>query len=256
MAADGEPERAGEDSPHAWAAEAGAVAHALVDALGDDAFLDGDVGHHLARVRRLRADELVTLADGAGSWRPYRVSEVARGRIVLEARGSVRREPTLVPRLAVAFALTKGDRPDQVVQKLTELGVDRIVPVLARRSVVRWDEDRAHAATERLRRVGREAVEQCRRATLPVVEAPVSSGALAGHPAVLVADRGGGPVEALGPPPGGEWLVVVGPEGGLEADEVAALTPRGRLGVGPHVLRSETAAVAVAAVLCGTRAVR
>jgi len=99
------------------------------------------------------------------------------------AKGSRRADPTtlLVPdgpavvdeypatEVTVAFAPTKGDRPEWVAQKLTELGVDRIVPLRTSRSVVRWEEDRAAKSVERLRRVVREAASQCRRARLPEV---------------------------------------------------------------------------------------
>jgi 16S rRNA (uracil1498-N3)-methyltransferase len=153
----------------------------------------------------------------------------------------------------VAFALTKGEKPELVVQKLTELGVDRIIPVRSERSVIRLDASRAEAAGERWRRIAREAARQCRRARLPAVEELRPLAALAGHPAVVVAERGGGPAAALGSPPGGEVLLVVGPEGGLTGAELEPLAPWARLGLGPHVLRAETAALAAAAVLTGER---
>ena len=143
----------------------------------------GEDGHHLARVLRLRAGETVTAADGSGVWRPYRVAEVAAAGVQLEAAGDIQQEPAPSPRLAVAFALTKGDKPELVVQKLTELGVDRIVPVLAERSVSRPDPDRAAAAAERWRRIAREAARQCRRATLPAIEALAPSPPCPGIPA-------------------------------------------------------------------------
>jgi 16S rRNA (uracil1498-N3)-methyltransferase len=155
----------------------------------------------------------------------------------------------LSPGLEVAFALTKGAKPETVVQQLTELGVDRIRPVRAQRSVVRWDASRAEAAVVRLRRVAREAAMQCRRARLPVVDAPAALAAVAGHPGLVLADPAGDAPATFPPPEGGNWLVVVGPEGGLEPAEIEQLGPRRRVAVGPHVLRAETAAVAVAAAL-------
>jgi 16S rRNA (uracil1498-N3)-methyltransferase len=135
------------------------------------------------------------------------------------------------------------------VQKLTELGVDRIVPVVAQRSIARPSAARAETSLGRWERIVREAGRQCRRATLPVVEPLGPLTGLAGHPGLVVAERGGGPVEALASPPGGEILAVVGPEGGLTAGEVAGLAAWGHLGLGPHILRAETAAVAVATAL-------
>jgi 16S rRNA (uracil1498-N3)-methyltransferase len=224
----------------------------FVDALDDACAVTGDDGHHLARVRRLRVGESVTAADADGRWRPYEVAAVSGHTLDLVAVGDARPEPRGTPRIAVAFALTKGEKPERVVAQLTELGVDRIVPVVARRSVVQWDEARRGAAVERFRRVAREAAMQSHRVILPVVEEIDSLPSLVGHPAVLIAEAGAG-LPPRGAPRGGEWLVVVGPEGGIDSEEVTSLRPVGHLGVGPHVLRAETAAVAVASALALTR---
>jgi 16S rRNA (uracil1498-N3)-methyltransferase len=236
-----------------WAAACPATAHVFLAVLTDRARVEGADGHHLARVRRVRTGETITAADGSGAWRPYVVTEVvtaARGSaLVLSATGGTRVEPERSPKLEVAFALTKGAKPETVVQQLTELGVDRIRPVRARRSVVRWDAARADAAVARLRRLAREAAMQCRRARVPVVDAPVDLSELAGRPGLVVGDPEGRPPTAVPPPAGGAWLVVVGPEGGLEPDEIEQLGAVERVAVGPHVLRAETAAVAVAAAL-------
>ena len=240
-----------------WPADVPAAAHLFVAAADDltgTVEITGEDGHHLARVLRLHPGETVTVADGAGAWRPYEVAEVQpSGTVVLAAAGDADREPVLAPRLAVAFALTKGDKPELVVQKLTELGVDRIVPVIAERSVSRPDPARAAVMEERWRRVAREAARQCRRATLPLVEDIAPLEKRAGHPALVVAERGGASAEELTAPPGGEWLVVVGPEGGLDAEEVEALAPWAKLDLGPHILRAETATIAAAAVLLAGR---
>jgi len=238
--------------PQRWPADVAASAHTFVEsgaALADQLAVAEEDGHHLARVLRLRPGEIVTVADGAGAWRPYRVAGVESAAVALEATGAGEREPALSPRLAVAFALTKGDKPDLVVQKLTELGVDRILPVVAERSVARPAPARAAAAVERWRRVAREASRQCRRARLPAVEDVRPLAELAGHPGLVVAERGGERPDALGVPPGGELLVVIGPEGGFTGPERDGLAPWARLDLGAHILRAETAAIAAAAVL-------
>jgi 16S rRNA (uracil1498-N3)-methyltransferase len=236
-----------------WAAAVPAVAHLFADALEPVLDVAGDDGHHLARVLRVRPGETITVADGSGRWRQYVVATAEGIGVRLEAGGECRVEPELSPRLVMAFALTKGDKPELTVQKLTELGVDRIRPVLAERSVVRLDSERAAAAHRRWQRVAAQAACQCRRARLPGVAelAPLST--LAGHPGLLVADRAASPAGDLAAPPGGEILVVVGPEGGLSEAETEALDPWARIGVGPHVLRAETAALAVAAILAAAR---
>jgi 16S rRNA (uracil1498-N3)-methyltransferase len=233
----------------AWAASASPVAHVFVEGLSDSLDLDGPEGHHLARVLRLRPGEVVTGADGRGRWRPYEVAAVSGAGVRLDARGPGETEPPLTPVLAVAFCLTKADKPDLTVQKLTELGVDRILPVLSARSVSRPEGARAEAAVRRWRRVALEAARQCRRSRLPEVAEIGPLAALSRHPGLVVADHGGQAPSGLGPPPGGELLVVVGPEGGLAPDEVEGLAPWARLGLGPLVLRAETAALAAAAVL-------
>lgn len=244
-----------------WPADVPASAHLFVASaaeLTDALEVGGEDGHHLARVLRLRAGETVTVADGSGGWRPYTVGVVdggpGGGTVRLEAFARADREPATALRLAVAFALTKGDKPELVVQKLTELGVDRILPVVSERSIARPQGAKVAALAERWRKVAREAARQCRRATLPTVEelAPVAT--LAGHSGLVVAERGGDPADRLGSPPGDEILVVVGPEGGLTDSEVEDLKPWARLDLGPHVLRAETAALAAAALLAAGRA--
>lgn len=202
--------------------------------------LDGGDRHHLATVLRLRPGDPLTVADGAGRWRPCRFGPD------LDPRGEVEVEARRVPPVTVAFAPVKGDRPEWVVQKLTELGVDRIVPFAAARSVVRWEGERAQRQVARLRRVAREAAMQSHRAWLPEV-APVATFAeVAAMPGAALAERAGGP-PSLGRP-----VVLVGPEGGWSEEERAAGPPG--MALGDLVLRAETAAVAAGALLCGLRA--
>jgi 16S rRNA (uracil1498-N3)-methyltransferase len=218
---------------------AGATPHVLVDDV-DVPVLDDDALHHLARVRRLRAGGAVTVTDGAGSWRHARFV----GEAGLEAAGPVEVVPRAEPELTVAFALTKSDKPDLVVQKLTELGIDRIVPFRAERSVVRWDDAKAARQHERLRAIARAACEQSHRCWVPVVE-PVTDVAELARRGALRLDQG--PVE-LGP---ADTVVAVGPEGGWTEGERQAL-PRAS-GLGPHVLRAETAAITAGALLGAMR---
>jgi 16S rRNA (uracil1498-N3)-methyltransferase len=234
--------------------------HVFVAALDDVVRPDPADEHHLLRALRVREGEIVTAADGAGTWRTY-AAHPAGGAVELRALGPARRIVRPPVALAVAFGLTKGVKPEVVVARLTELGVDRIAPVTAERSVVRWDDARAATGVERLRRVAREAAVQSRRAALPVVDDVVGLRDLAGHPASLVAVPGAPPALRVvaelgwpGPDPPAEVLAVVGPEGGLTPDEVAALRATAAVGLGPAVLRAETAAVAVAGLLTALRA--
>jgi 16S rRNA (uracil1498-N3)-methyltransferase len=219
------------------------VAHVFVADLADPQLDDAD-RHHLERVLRLRAGEEVTVSDGRGGWR--RCTFGAGGD--LQPEGEVEQRPQPAPAITVAFALTKGDKPELTVQKLTELGVDRIVPFVAARSVVRWDDERAARQVERLRRVAREAGMQSRRAHLPEVAEVADFATVARLPGAVLADAGGQP-PALATP-----AVLVGPEGGWSDEERAAGLPCA--GLGDHVLRAETAAITAAALWTALRAGR
>ena len=207
------PGRAGVDGPAPAAAcpDPLLVAAAALVFVADPAapvVEDADV-RHLLDVLRLRPGEPVVAADGAGRWVPCRIaaSVPAKGSRgadptgLLVPDGPAVAEERLRPEVTVAFAPTKGDRPEWVTQKLTELGVDRIVPLRTSRSVVRWEGERAVRSVERLRRVAREAASQCRRARLPEIADVCRLEDLAGVAGapVALADAGGGP----GPRPAG-----------------------------------------------------
>src|SRR4051794_39478019 len=111
-------------------------AHVFVDDL-DALELADDDHHHLARVLRLRTGDELTASDGAGRWRQCRFGTP------LEPLSPIEFDEPPQPEITIAFALVKGQRPEWIVQKLTEIGVDRIVPFLAERSVVQWDDEKA-----------------------------------------------------------------------------------------------------------------
>jgi len=216
-----------------------AAAHAFVADL-DAPELAAEDRRHLERVLRLRPGEDLTVADGAGRWRHCRFGAQ------LAAVGPVQMEARPEPEITIALALTKGERFEWAVQKLTELGVDRIVPVAAARSVVRWDSERAAHHVERLQRIARQAAMQSRRAWLPVVDPLHSFAAAAAVAGAALAERGAGPPTLRTP------TVLVGPEGGWATDELDAGLER--VGLSPHVLRSETAAVTAGTLLTALRA--
>lgn len=195
--------------------------------------------HHLDRVRRLRPGDPVTVADGQGRWR------LARFGPTIEPDGPVELDPAPAPALTVAFALVKGERPELVVQKLTELGMDRIVLFAAERSVVRWDREKATKQLERLRRVAREASMQSRRCWLPRVDGLSSFDEVVALPGAVAADRHGTPLTLATP------TVLIGPEGGWAPDERARLGAT--VGLGAQVLRAETAALAAGTLLGALR---
>lgn len=207
--------------------------------------LDEADRHHLERVLRLRAGETVTASDGRGGLQVCTFA--AGGR--LEPAGDAAWEPTPLPAIGVGFALVKGEKPEWVVQKLTECGVDRILPFTAERSIVRWDEAKAARNVERLRRVAREAAMQSRRRWLPEVVPVQSFAAVSEAAGAALAD---GDPAAESPDPARWSTVLIGPEGGWSDAERA--TAAGRfVRFGPNVLRAETAAVVAGAVLVALR---
>ena len=198
----------------------------------------------------LRAGERITVADGAGSWRLYAVDAVTPDSLRLGAQGPVTFEPELRPPVGLAIALTKARALETAVARCTELGVASVVPIRTRRSVVRWDAIQATRAVERLRATAREAAAQSRRARVPRIEAVGDLEVVASRRGVVVADRSGAAARALEAPPVDEgWTVVVGPEGGLDPEELARLGDKPRLGLGPFVLKAETAPIAAVALL-------
>jgi 16S rRNA (uracil1498-N3)-methyltransferase len=222
-------------------AATGARGHAFVVDLDHPELNAGD-RHHLVRVLRLRPGDPVTISDGAGGWRMARFGTSG----AIEPDGAIHHAPPPEPALAICFAPVKGERPEWTVQKLTEAGVDRIVSIVTERSVVRWDEERAARHLERLTFVAREAAMQSRRVWLPEVSGMATFAEVAALPGASLAER-------LGPPPSLALpTILVGPEGGWSPSELAADIPH--VGLGPHVLRAETAAVAAGLLLAGLRA--
>ncbi len=203
--------------------------------------LDPADRHHIERSLRLRPGDALTAGDGEGRLRPCRLGRHG----ALEPEGAVVEVALDHPPLTVAFALTKGGRPELAVQKLTELGVDRIVPFTAARSVTRWDGVRADRHLERLRRVAREAAMQCRRAHIPTVADLTGFDEARALPGAALAARDGRPPTLDHP------TLMVGPEGGWSPAERGCGLPTVTLG--PHVLRAETAAVVAGALLAGLR---
>ncbi len=228
----------GEQGPAPPARPGGTAPHVLVGDVAVPVLADDD-RHHLERVRRVRPGDPVSVTDGRGAWRWCRFGAE------LVPDGPVEHDPAPEPRITIAFALVKGDRPELVVQKLTELGVDRIVPFVAERSVVRWEPGKAERNAARLAKVAREAAMQSRRTWLPEVAPVASYDEVSALPGATRADRDGA-APGLDRP-----TLLVGPEGGWSPSERAALPSS--VALGATVLRAETASITGAALLCALR---
>ncbi|QIM21176.1 16S rRNA (uracil(1498)-N(3))-methyltransferase [Phycicoccus sp. HDW14] len=232
--------------------EPGALSSSVV---GGVVRLDGPEGRHAVAVRRTRAGERVVLADGGG--RSVEGEVVAAERDVLDVRVEVvRDEPEPSPRFVLVQALAKGDRDDQAVEAATECGVDEVVPWQAARSIVQWRGERGEKARRKWDAVLVAATKQSRRTRRPVLGATASTTdvvARAREAALVLVlhEDAAEPLAGVVLPDAGDVLVVVGPEGGITPEEVAALEAVGARTVrlGPTVLRASSAGPAALAVL-------
>ncbi len=219
--------------------------------------LTGDRRHYLLHVLRLAEGASLEVFDGTGRAFEARVVRVDAQEVHLSL-GPPRSAP---PRRAVSVlqGLPKGDKLEWVLQKGTELGAAAFYPVATARSVVKLEPRRAEERTARWNKIVEEAARQCRRNDVPRVHAPQplleAARALSPGTTLLVLDEEETAVP-LGEAfracaPGAPVALVVGPEGGLAREEVAALTTLGARGVslGARILRTETAALAALAVM-------
>ena len=216
---------------------------------GANVEIEGNAAHYLGRVMRVCAGDAVVLCDDqTGEW-AARVIEPGKRSVTLEVVDRLR-EREEVPDLWLCPALLKKDRFDLVLEKATELGVDRIQPLITRRCVAdKLNLDRARTITT-------EAAEQCARTALPQLAAPLKLEALLRdwpqNRALFFADElGGEPPAAAFALHNGAAALLIGPEGGFTDAERAAIRahPQARaITLGPRILRGETAAIAALAL--------
>lgn len=222
---------------------------------GSEVTVEGDEAHHAVVVRRLRVGEALLLTDGLGRLVTGEVSATSKRSFTVVATAvEDRDEPR--PRVTVVQALPKGERGELAVEVLTEVGVARVVPWAAARSVAVWKGERAARSLAKWQATAREAAKQSRRAwhpeVLPLAATDEVAALIAGHDvAVVLHEDATEPLAALALPADGDILVVVGPEGGLTDDEVARFVAAGAVAVrlGSEVLRTSTAGVAAVSAL-------
>jgi len=220
---------------------------------GAQVALDGPQAHYLGRVMRVAPGDAVILCDNVtGEW-AARVAEAGKRDAVLVVE-TLLRPREAVPNFTLCAALLKKDRFDLVLEKACELGVRRIQPVLTRRCVA----DKLNL--ERARAILIEAAEQCARTALPELLAPVKLDALlksweSGRALFFADENGGEPAAAAFAAHPGPAALLIGPEGGFDEAEraaIRALPPTRAITLGPRILRGETAAIAATALWMGT----
>ncbi|EMF00043.1 16S rRNA (uracil(1498)-N(3))-methyltransferase [Streptomyces mobaraensis NBRC 13819 = DSM 40847] len=220
--------------------------------------LDGPEGRHAVSVRRLRVGEDIVLTDGRGTGAHGTVAAVSGKDHLDVAVTSVRSEPLPQPRITVVQALPKGDRGELAVETMTETGVDAIVPWAASRCVTQWKGDRGLKSLGKWRATAREAGKQSRRLRFPDVTDLMTTRQVAALLtdvafAAVLHEEGSTPLATADLPATGDIVLVVGPEGGVAPDELAAFEAAGAhpYRLGPTVLRTSTAGTAATALLLG-----
>jgi len=222
---------------------------------GKPLLVEGNAANHIMRVLRLRSGDLLTVFDGSGGEYGARIEDFRKDSVVVsvqENRAADRESPLS---LTLAQGISRGERMDWVIQKATELGTTRIIPVSTKRSVVRLDEKQAEKKSQHWRGVAIAACEQCGRNRIPDVTAPVDFYNLlppdnSGSTRLLLSPSGELRIDDL-KDIGSGVTVLIGPEGGLEDVEQEAAIHAGFKAVrlGPRVLRTETAAIAALTIL-------
>lgn len=221
----------------------------VVPGVGDLAVVDGEAGFHAATVRRIRPGEHLDLSDGAGAVAHCVVEDITRNSVT--ARVQDRRvvaRPT--PTVTVVQALPKSDRSELAVELATEAGADAVLAWQAARCVARWDgAAKIEKGLRRWRAVARAAARQARRPHIPDVDGVVSTPELvdrvrAAAPGTVLVLHESATRPFAAPARADALMLVVGPEGGVADEELAALTDAGAVAVrlGPTVLRTSTAA--------------
>lgn len=222
--------------------------------------LRGATANHMRRVLRLGPGDELTVFDGRGGEYDARIDDLRKDAVLVAvgAHRPVERESPLA--VTLAQGVSRGERMDLVVQKATELGVRRIVPILTERTVVRLDPKQADSRLRHWRAIAIAACEQCGRNTLPEIATPAPLAAFLsslepGAMRVILSPAGRWRVRDLKAADidasGAALTVLIGPEGGLTESEQRSATGAGfrTLSLGPRVLRTETAAIAALATI-------
>ena len=206
--------------------------------------LDGGQANYLGKVMRLGVGAELLVFDGSsGEWLA-RISEAGKKRMALTVERRTR-EPEAIPDVWLAFAPVKRTQTDWLVEKATELGAAKLIPVITHRTIAE------RVKLERLGSIAIEAAEQCGRTRLPTIDVPVSLAQFLKQAdrAIYFADEGGGQPAATAFKPG-PAVILTGPEGGFTDDERAAIRGVSNaipVSLGPRILRAETAALAALA---------
>jgi len=212
--------------------------------------LAADEARHLREVLRLKPGAEVSVFDGEGKEFRARVAQARRDFAELEMEGEIEpARPESPLRITLAVALLKGEKFDLVVQKATELGVNRLVPLITRYADIKLrDESDAAKRVARWQRIALEAAKQSGRALVPEVSLPVTAGSVFSESCLLFSEKGGQELTRI---ENDEITAIIGSEGGWSDEELDQARAAGAriVTLGGRILRAETAAITAAALL-------
>jgi 16S rRNA (uracil1498-N3)-methyltransferase len=221
--------------------------------------ITGDLLIHLRDSLRITIGETVLFGDGASRRYRTEITEVSKRAITGRILDTVQEPPRSTPQLILGQSLLKGEKMDWVIQKAVELGVDELVPVESRHSVVQLRADRIDSQIARWQRIALEAAQQSEQWRLPTITPPQSLATLlkscaTGTATLMLAERRDGKsLQTIKLPQDmtGSVLMLIGPEGGWSKEEMRIAEQAGieQVTLGPHILRAETAAIATISIL-------
>ncbi|MFS0786268.1 16S rRNA (uracil(1498)-N(3))-methyltransferase [Shouchella sp. 1P09AA] len=223
----------------------------------------GEDAQHIRKVMRMSVGDHIVCVNTRSRSVVVKLTAVSEASVDGEILYDEDKQTDMPVQVTLAQGLPKGDKFEYIIQKATELGVHAIIPFLAERSIVKWDEKKIQKKLTRFEKIAKEASEQSHRSSIPQIEAPLDGQALVSrvnlYDACLVCDEEEAKqgeksqlkqmLETL--KPGTRLLIIVGPEGGLSRSEVRELTgaQARTCSLGPRILRTETASLYILAAL-------
>ena len=224
----------------------------------DEAIITGTDAHHLRDVLRLQPDDKIVVFDGAGGEYQAQVVSVERGEITVAMLEKLKTDADPALLLTVAQGYLKDKKMDGLVRQLTELGVGRWIPFFSRRSIPSPDPKRMMGRSQRWHKISLESLKQCGRSRAMSIDPVVSFGDAVkqanDHDLKIIfweeSKSASMPIQ-IQPPHPASVFVMIGPEGGFEANEISYAKESGfkTVGLGPRILKAETAALAAAVMV-------
>jgi len=225
---------------------------------GNSIFIGAKEAHHILDVMRLKKSDGVITFDGTGKEYTGVIKDISRNSLTVEITGTRKLSVTEALQITLIQALPKKEKMDYIVEKSTELGVHSIVPAITGRTIPDWDEPKKRSQAERWKKIAREAAKQCGRADIPVISAISKFTDAIGNfndfdmRLIAVLSEKTVPVkEAIAGFKSGKIVAAIGPEGDFTADESSFAGKCGfkAISLGPRVLKSDTAGLALLSIL-------